>query len=203
MVDEATAKRIHDDVRFFFKWDVKSSNKRYNGSKTSSKATTRNAHQSTAGTDLPIFRNTFSGMTLAQRAQEVEKKGQGGRIGNCYEMALLAGLFASRVPVNGIWIGGVGNLGDHAFCLLGATSAPDWSCAWKMRQSTDTSLWVVDPWANVCSAAPDYYTAFFRKMDQWGDDGKEISFHGKWVNPATSEYKLGMQIGTMSFSQFS
>jgi hypothetical protein len=201
MVNEVQARKVHGDVRFFYKWELKSGNKSYQGGAVTAKSTTRNKNQTVANSAVTTFRNTVKGKSLAEMAQAVSAMGAGARIGNCFEMALLACHYASQAGIARAWVGSIGGLGDHAFCLLGAATAPDWSCPLKMGMANDRTLWVVDPWANVCCTAPDYYSAFRKKMDKWSTEKKAVAFKGQWTDPGSADYSIGFQIGSLSFQQ--
>ena len=201
MVSETQARDIHSKVRVFFKGQIKSSNKAYEPSVNPSKASTRNPNAGVANAGLGVLRPAIGALPLDGQAAAVANLGA-GRIGNCHEMALLACRYASQVPITGIWLGSIGDLGDHAFCLLGPTGSPTWTCALTMQRSTDRGEWVVDPWANVCCPVPDYYTTFREKMEAWSSAGKRIAFKGSWVDPASADYVIGLQVGRMSFQQF-
>jgi hypothetical protein len=200
MVTPTQAIEIHKRVRNFFKWEPKSSNKQYDILKNPDKESIRHEYHKVAWERFATLRAGRRDMSLAEEAEAIAKLGSGGRVGNCHEMALVACLYAKDVLPTGIWLGSIGGLGNHAFCLLGPTTDPTWTCTLYMSLSTDIGAWVVDPWANVCCDARTYHTDFCRKMEDWGDGGKQILSKGGWVDPASWDYKTGFLIGDLSFA---
>lgn len=59
---------------------------------------------------------------------------------------------------------------DHAFTVIG--KPPEVT---TVDFKTWIGCWVVDPWANIVCEAPEYVSAFNKKMIQWADKGKAIA----------------------------
>jgi hypothetical protein len=211
---DADARAVHKKVRDFFKGELKSNNKDYDTTKnTTAQATTRNNNRSTV---LGLLSNDRTSKSQAANkvnvstginnyyawGESISQEPKNSRIGNCYEMALLAGYYAAKDSgyAKRTWLGSISKLGDHAFCLIGPAVAPTWISAWKMEQAGDTTSWVIDPWANTCCTAADYATQFRDRMVRWGQAGKRVYFNGVPVDPSGSNYEIGFKLGEMKFT---
>lgn len=194
MVAKADAELIHELVRSFYKLDLKSSNKVYDLDKVKPEvdklgkhtlkgaknmALARNQAKYYVSNNITAFRESYRNQTdLLKKAKIIYEQDRYNRIGNCYEMALLAAYYAAEMEElkGSVWLVTIDEVGDHVFCLLGPTKMPTWDSVVIMSKSNDITSWVVDPWANTCCTAADYFAKFMTKMAQWSSSGKQIVF---------------------------
>ncbi len=210
MVNRPFAETTHANVRRYYKGQFKSGNKQYEAlipttGLPNPKAAPRQAASLVAGVVVNLTRATDQNPSLVAKAVALANfdATTGIRAGNCWEMALMAGLFARLSGcTERIWIVGISGIGDHAFCCIGPDTMPTWNTSDDMAADRRGGIFVIDPWANTVCRQDEYPFQFRQKMRAWSEEGKRILFKGVWTDPGSQEYKRGFNEGGMRYTEF-
>lgn len=139
--------------------------------------------------------------TVLQYGEEIWKLKKG--CGNCFERACLAAYVAGELTYTNIYVAGIGDPGDHAFCLVGGSGVPAWGCAEQM-DSVVSSAWVLDPWAATSCPSREYPVQFLTMMHTWTARGMRVWFSNAvfsgWIEPANFRYLTGFLKGPLTYS---
>ena len=145
----------------------------------------RNGNVALAIPRIYALRDAWNGGTAVEYGDHIHTKAI--RYGNCTEMACVAAHFVAEedpseeTPISIVTTDGPG---DHVFCALGPVFK--WQKIDDPPQSARRAI-VIDPWANICCLAPQYFEQFTERMNLWLTDGKRIAAsRNRWISPDRS-----------------
>lgn len=156
-------------VRAFYKFGIKSSNKKY--------ILTESLLKSETLFDKAVRRN--NNLFIAnQKIRAFRKKTipSPGTAGNCEEMAKMAAKEVIRIKSTAL-LCAVDSPGDHCFCVadyLPHSGSP--KHVKDMFMDDSEGAWVIDPWMNISCRFKDYPGMAASKLAEWSDQGKHIIY---------------------------
>jgi hypothetical protein len=205
VVTEAQAKLIYDKARGFYKGKPRSFNKRYSPWEEAGDPDGGALPRKIGKSELRLkgqglmeqineLRDQYKGFFYKDAGQALalwyEGLPQEG-IGNCQEMAIVAGHYAiEEIKGIGIWIGVQpdGEFGGHSWCLIGPKTKPVWHNLGEMERSGDGDSYVIDPWADTWCTPPAFKGLFIEKLKNWQKKGKKIWRNCAWRLAADVKY---------------
>ncbi len=147
--------------------------------------------------DQEHLRFSGSGRTYYEKGESIWKKGASGTevSGNCGEMSFVSIYLAIAeyfVDPKTVWYATINSPGDHAFCLIGPTSMPNWANVNEMSvyNSGTASAVIADPWLKTACHAVNYGEFADDVVKKWHGTGKRIAWSGAdgkkpgWYDPS-------------------
>lgn len=204
MISQQSANAIRDEVRDFYSYGMKSSNKAYvdvpravdyvayddpfelkwqtwTTRMMAAKAASRNVNALVSRASAPDRPKNTS---LYSWGKSIYNGGERSifAAGNCVEMAAVAAALAidrHHVPGHAVYLASITRPGDHVFCVV-SSKAPTWPNVMAMAPDAPVAsgAFVIDPWLNTACPGEDYKWAAFTKIGEWSCDGKRIAWSG-------------------------